>query len=435
MTVSAGSDRLAGTFRIEDLVLPDRVHGKVYYDEQIFQREIAEIWRKEWVFACHDSEIAEPGDYVTRLVSLVPLIITRDEDGDLHALINRCAHRGNVLCMRDEGSAQVFRCAYHGWTFNNSGRLLGRTFRAGYAAGTGKEGEDLNLTEVPRLETYRGFVFVNFSSEGPSLRVSLGDTLPHFDRYLDRSPTGEIDVVGVEKMVMRANWKMPLENAVDDYHAGFVHRGMWDMDENLRKVWYSTEDADSEAVCIDLGNGHTTMDFGSGIRTVGGGVTESTIPPEVLQRNEEAVRRRLGDQAADAVLKQAVPHMMVFPNLFMLQNDLRIITPVGVRTTYYYHYVFNLRGADPRINRERLRRHEVSYGPAGMVLQDDIEVFERNQAGIESRIGTGEEWLDLSRGLQRESTNSLGQPTGRTKDELGQRAIWKHYRQRMADQA
>ncbi|SCG77957.1 aromatic ring-hydroxylating oxygenase subunit alpha [Micromonospora inositola] len=430
MTVSAETG-VNKRIDFEDLVRHDRVHGRVYYDEEIFRREVEQIWRKEWVFACHDSEIAQPGDYVTRLVSLVPLVITRDEDGDIHAMINRCPHRGNVLCMRDSGSAQVFRCAYHGWTFNNGGKLLGRTFRAGYAPGYGKEGEELNLVPVPRLETYRGFVFVNFSPEGPSLIETLGAAVPHLDRYVDRSPTGEIDIVGVEKMVIRANWKMPLENSVDDYHAGFVHRGIWDMDEDLRKVWYSTEDADSEAVNIDLGNGHTAMDFGSGIRTVGGGVTESVVPDEVQREYEDSLRRRLGEEGANAVLKQAVPHMMVFPNLFMLQNDLRIITPVGVRTTHYYHYVFNLRGADPLINRARLRRHEVSYGPAGMVLQDDIEVFERNQAGIESRIGSGEEWLDLSRGLHRESTNSLGQPTGRTKDEIAQRAIWKHYKDRM----
>jgi fatty-acyl-CoA synthase len=422
-------------FDINDLVRPDRVHSRLYYDDDIFRAEIDRIWRREWVFACHESEISQPGDYVTKFISLVPLIITRDEDGEVHAMINRCTHRGNVLCTRDSGSSQNFRCAYHGWTFNNSGRLLGRTFRSGYAPGYGKQQEELNLAGVARLETYRGFVFVSFSPEGPSLLQSLGAAVPYLDRYVDRAPNGEIEVVEIQKMVIRANWKMPLENSVDDYHAGFVHRGVWDMDEQMRKVWYSTEDADSTAVCIDLGNGHTNMEFGNKIRTVGGGVAESSIPEKVQAEYEESLRRRLGPEGADAVLKQAVPHMMIFPNLFILQNDLRIITPVGAQTTYYYHYFFNLGGADRAINRARMRRHEVSYGPAGMVLQDDIEVFERNQGGLESRIGSEEEWLDLSRGLHREGINTAGQRVGRTKDEVGQRAIWAQYRRLMTENA
>lgn len=234
-------------------------------------------------------------------------------------------------------------------------------------------------------------------------------------------------------MVIRANWKMPLENAVDDYHAGFVHRGVWDLDEHLDAVWRSTERPDSPAVGIDLGGGHTDMEFGTGVRVVGGGVAGESICDDVRRDYERQIVERLGPDAAKIVLTHAVPHMMVFPNLFMLQNDLRIIVPISVNKTFYYHYFFDLDGAHPDINRMRRRHHEVSYGPAGMVLQDDIEVFERNQDGLESRIGGPEEWLDLSRGMHRETVNDAGFRVGKTKDEIMQRAIWRHYLARMTD--
>jgi phenylpropionate dioxygenase-like ring-hydroxylating dioxygenase large terminal subunit len=98
------------------LVESERLSGRVYYDydRAIFQDEIDKIWHREWIYVAHESEVTEPGDYVTRTIGLQPVIVSRDEDNTIHLLLNRCMHRGNTVCQSERGNAHAFRCAYHG---------------------------------------------------------------------------------------------------------------------------------------------------------------------------------------------------------------------------------------------------------------------------------------------------------------------------------
>src|SRR5688500_19001262 len=133
----------------DDLVQPDRVHGRLYYDPAIFEEELEKIWYREWVYVGHASEIPESGDYRTRMIGLQPVIMTRDEDGGVHLLMNRCAHRGNTVCQMERGNSHAFRCAYHGWTFANDGHLLGVTYASAYGSDFNRE--EYALTKAPRM--------------------------------------------------------------------------------------------------------------------------------------------------------------------------------------------------------------------------------------------------------------------------------------------
>jgi hypothetical protein len=101
---------------------------------------------------------------------------------------------------------------------------------------------------------------------------------------------------------------------------------------------------------------------------------------------------------------------------------------VGVKESIIYQYVVLLKGAPPEINTLRLRRHEYAYGPAGKILPDDMDIFERNQIALEAR---GNEWVNLNRGLHRVHQDENGLPVGHPTDELPQRAIWRHYKSLM----
>ncbi len=116
----------------EHLVQRERVHGSLYTDEQIFAEELARIWYTTWVFVGHLSEMPQPNDYVRKNIGPQEVIMTRDRDGDIHLLLNRCAHRGSIICAEPRGNSSAFRCPYHGWTFRNTGKLLGYPFRQGY---------------------------------------------------------------------------------------------------------------------------------------------------------------------------------------------------------------------------------------------------------------------------------------------------------------
>src|SRR3989454_366841 len=97
------------------LVQDDRIHASLYTDPRIFDDELERIFHRGWVFVGHDSEIPRPGDFVTRHVGTEPVIMVRGKDGAVSVLVNRCMHRGTLVCPADRGNARTFSCPYHGW--------------------------------------------------------------------------------------------------------------------------------------------------------------------------------------------------------------------------------------------------------------------------------------------------------------------------------
>lgn len=116
----------------DDLVQHDRVHGSVYTDEELFQLELERIWYRTWVYVGHVSEVPKLNDFVVKSIGPQPVIMTRDGEGQIHLLLNRCPHRGNQVCLEHAGNRRSFTCPYHGWTFSNTGTLRGYPFAAGY---------------------------------------------------------------------------------------------------------------------------------------------------------------------------------------------------------------------------------------------------------------------------------------------------------------
>lgn len=98
------------------LVKDDRIHGRVYTDQAIFEEEVDKIFSRGWVYVGHASELPNPGDFRLRLIGRQSVIMVRDDDGQVRLLMNRCTHRANAVCQVERGNAQRFRCAYHGWT-------------------------------------------------------------------------------------------------------------------------------------------------------------------------------------------------------------------------------------------------------------------------------------------------------------------------------
>src|ERR1700694_4293762 len=118
--------------RYEDLVEPGRAHRLIYVDPDIFSEEMVSVFAGTWVCPPHESEIAPPNDFRLSRLGLRPIIVTRDGDGEIHALFNRCAHRGSTVCQEERGNARRFQCSYHGWTYSSSGDLFTVPFESGY---------------------------------------------------------------------------------------------------------------------------------------------------------------------------------------------------------------------------------------------------------------------------------------------------------------
>ena len=94
-------------------------------DPQILALEHQRLFEQCWLYAGHESEIPQPGDFRSRMVAGLPVILVRGGDGQVRVLLNTCTHRGSLVCRQPAGNAKVFQCPYHAWTFNNQGALIG----------------------------------------------------------------------------------------------------------------------------------------------------------------------------------------------------------------------------------------------------------------------------------------------------------------------
>lgn len=424
MTVTEHPDAVAGTApagRYDRLIEPTRVHSSLYTDPEIFAEELERIWYTGWVYVGHTSEIPEPNDYVRKSIGPQDIVMTRDRQGGVHLLLNRCAHRGNQVCDAASGNSGTFRCPYHGWTYRNTGELVGYPYNQGY----GGKGLDLAMGAVPRVGVHRGFVFGSFAPDGPSLLEHLGAAAGEIDRLARLSPEGEIELTaGWLRHRTRANWKLLAENETDGYHPQFVHGSIFSVTDSPIGPLYSDR---SSAVTRDLGGGHSENDLRPEFRKAAApmrwfGTTEERVPDYVA-----AMRRRYGPAAED-ILVEGGPHVMIFPNLFIAEIQVFVIQPLTVDTCVQHSTAVQLRGA-PELNRRMISQCVGSVGPAGMLLADDTEMYERNQRGLGIRRP---EWLDVRRGLEREVLDERGLRTGTATDETGIRGFWSHYRSLMA---
>ncbi len=406
--------------RLNQLIQHDKVHGSLYTDTAIFAEELRKIWYRTWVFVGHESEVRQPNDYVRKKLGLQDVIMTRDRDGDLHLLLNRCSHRGNQVCDDAKGNSGTFRCPYHGWTFRNTGELVGFPFFKGY----GERKLDLPMGRVPRVDTYGGFVFGSFAADGPSLTEHLGAAAGEIDRLCRLSPEGQVALdAGWLQHQARANWKLLAENETDGYHPQFVHGSIFGVTGSTIGPLYSDS---STAVTRDLGNGHSENDLRPEFRKFAEpmrwfGTTEARVPHYVA-----AIREKYGADA-DRILIEGGPHVMIFPNLFIAEIQVFNIQPVAVDECVQYSTAVQLEGA-PELNRRMVSQCMGSVGPAGMLLADDTEMYERNQRGVQA---LDPEWLDVRRGLNRERVDENGFTIGGATDETGMRGFWSHYKSLM----
>lgn len=405
------------------LIRSDRVHGSLYTDQEIFQEELERIWYRTWVYVGHASEVPEPNDYVRKSIGPQDVVMTRDRNGEVHLLLNRCAHRANLVCEDAQGNSSSFRCPYHGWTYRNTGELLGYPYNKGYG---GKGKLDLGMGRVPRVASYRGFVFGSFAEEGPTLLEHLGEAAGELDRLARLSPEGEVEMsAGWLQHRTRANWKLLAENETDGYHPQFVHSSIFSVTGSPIGALYSDQ---STAVTRNLGNGHSENDLRPEFRKFAEpmrwfGTTESKVP------NYVAKMRELHGDAAEEILIEGAPHVMIFPNLFIAEIQAFVIQPLSAGECIQHSTAIQLKGGE-ELNKRMVSQSIGSVGPAGMLLADDTEMYERNQRGVGM---LRPEWLDLRRGLHREEIDERGLRIGTATDETAMRGFWSHYRSLMED--
>ena len=191
-------------------------HGMVqafYCDPAIFERDVERVFHRHWHCLAHESIISNPNDFELFQLGEEQIILTRGQDGTIHALINVCRHRGAEVCTQQRGNAKVFVCPYHAWTYANDGTLrAARVMPKDFDRST----HGLKKANVRVVE---GLIFVSFAQApldfepvAQSLKASCG-------QYGWRSAK----VAYRETYAIEANWKLAVENYVECYHCGPAH--------------------------------------------------------------------------------------------------------------------------------------------------------------------------------------------------------------------
>ena len=414
----------------EELIEDERVHRDIYVRDDIFEAEMDRIFGSLWVYVAHESEIPEPGDFKTTFIGKSPVIVTRSADGSISVLLNRCAHRGLTVCQARAGNANVFRCAYHSWSYDTKGALIGVPYPKGYDEGFQRS--DYGLGGTPRVESYRGFVFASFNPHVGPLTEWLGGATDFIDSFVEASPVGEMSArSGTYRYHYDGNWKLQLDGSIDGYHPYLLHKSFFDMQDahsGRRSDIYNREETTAAAVA--LGHGHGALDsraeflrsnvFYERVRMAPGGA--AIVADLEREHGADGARALIGRTVGNGF------NLLVFPNLAIIQTQIRVIFPISAGRTNVEVTPMTLKGIPQELNRMRLRSHELFFGPAGFGSPDDLEAFVRTQAGLAARESP---WIDLSRGRSRERVDG-DRSFGHVSDENHQRGIYRQWKASMA---
>ena len=186
-----------------------------YHRPDIYEQERQRIFRREWTWLGRTEQLAKPGDYLAIDIAGWRVFAIRDRDGNLRAFHNVCRHRAGPLVADGAGHCDVIRCAYHGWTYDTAGRL-----RATPAFGAAPDFDKKDFSLFPvRIDSWRGFVFVNLDADAGPLVEGLGDLVKETADF----PIEDFHYVHAESFDMNCNWKTYTDNFVEGYHIPGIH--------------------------------------------------------------------------------------------------------------------------------------------------------------------------------------------------------------------
>ena len=389
-----------------------------YTDPDIYIQEQARIFRGPvWNYVGLEAEVPNPGDYKTTFIGDTPVVMTRAEDGSLHAVVNRCAHRGNMVCREPFGSAKRLYCVYHAWSFTLEGDLSNAAFSQGLR-GEGGLPKDFDKSQHGlrklRVDTLCGLVFASFSEDVEPLEAWLGDVAQGIRRVLNRP----LKVLGYDTQRIHANWKTYHENPRDSYHANILH------------TFYGTfglsRQSQESAMVLDAAGRHVYFYTKAGTEKKSADYEKASS--ELRSHNDQLTLEDPGilkwkDEYGDGVSVQILNTCPSFV-LHQIANSLatRQLIPRGVNQSDLVWTYFGFEDDDEETTRMRLTQINL-VGSAGMVSVEDAAVCEMMQRAF----ADGEEgasFIEMG-GKTLESGGS---------SKLSERAIrnfWHNYRQYM----
>lgn len=321
-----------------------------YFDNDVFSKEKRTVFSKVWNFVGFKSQLSNNNDFVTRTIADVPVVI-QNVKGNVKAFLNVCSHRFSIL-QREESGNRALVCPYHGWAYDQKGIPTGIPKKPLFKEFTYDELCEMKLKEF-RIDYCGNLCFVSLSGSGPELRAYLGefyDELEQMSYSLGR-------MVDVNQMVIRANWKVIVENTLESYHVTSIH----------------------ETTFKKLG--------AQGLEFIFTGAHSNWSAPLHVNRTDAANKKIEELYAARSYKIDGYKHFLVFPNLLISSThgssyNYSLIEPISPDSTKFTSYVFTATH-DENVKKALMNAFEQSLIAFNrQVFDEDKAICEAVQKGV-----------------------------------------------------
>jgi anthranilate 1,2-dioxygenase large subunit len=398
---------------VEDDHIPDWI----YSDPRIYAIEQERIFQgRSWNFVGLECEVPKPGDYTRSYVGSIPVVVTRDGDGEIQVFENRCAHRGVEFCRSYRGNTNAFICPYHNWTYDLRGKLTGVPFQRG---ARGKGGMPVGFKMADHglrnftVARRHGVIFASLRRDMEAIEDYLGHEIT---REFDTIFSGrELKLLGVQRNTLQCNWKLYQENLKDPYHATLLHT-------YLTTFGLFVTSNESQILVDPAGRHSALMSRRPPGRPELSESDKSDINAfrETMTLNDprvlEFVREFDSPWSGDA--------LTIWPNLTALRQtnilNTRLIVPRGPNELMMIWAFFGFADDTEEMTRHRLRQNNI-FGPGGFLGIEDNEALKFVQEG-------------LVRSMPRDGLAMLGNDAETPDTVITERAIrsmYRYYRQVM----